>query len=133
MGVGITIENLFRLSRADIYYLGDRPEDLAFLLERCPGLGFCYDVGHANLEPAALGWPERLGAHLRAVHVHDNDGYTDLHAPPGDERVGSVDWAAVLAALQRAGYHGPLILEGGQRTLVEGRRYLEQRLFPQPT
>ncbi|MEW6522916.1 MAG: sugar phosphate isomerase/epimerase [Bacillota bacterium] len=123
LGVGVTVENLFRLPRADLYYLGERREDFAYLLGTCPGLGFCYDSGHANLEPSPLGWIESFAPSLVSAHLHDNDGHTDRHLPPGDRR-GTADWQAVMAALRAADYRGPFILEGVERTWTEGRAYL---------
>jgi sugar phosphate isomerase/epimerase len=123
LGVTITVENLFRLPRGDLYYLGERREDFAFLLRACPGLGFCYDSGHANLEPSPLAWLEEFGPFMVVAHLHDNDGHSDRHLPPGD-RNGTVDWPGVLAALDKANYRGPFILEGVERTWVEGKAHL---------
>lgn len=123
LGVIVTVENLFRLPRADLYYVGERREDFAYLLRACPGLGFCYDSGHANLEPSPLAWLQEFGSFLVGAHLHDNDGYSDRHLPPGD-RNGTVDWPGILAALEKANYRGPFILEGVERTWVEGKAHL---------
>jgi len=129
LGVAVTIENLFRLPRADLYYLGERREDFSYLLGNCPGLGFCYDSGHANLEPSPLAWVEEFAPFLVSAHLHDNDGHSDRHLPPGDGN-GSVDWPGLLAALGRANYRGPFILEGVERTWIEGKTYLVGLLDP---
>ena len=42
------------------------------------------------------------------VHVHDNDGKSDLHLGLGR---GTVNWPEVINALKEAGYRGPLVVE----------------------
>ena len=68
------------------------------------GIGLMLDVYHMNIEerdlPAAV---ERAGARIAAVQVCGND----RGAPGGD----GIDWPALLAALERAGYDGPLVIE----------------------
>lgn len=66
-----------------------------------PRLGLCLDVGHANtcvsrLAPQA--WIEPMAEHLLHVHLHNNCGDRDLHAPLGD---GTIPMDAVLDALLR--------------------------------
>ena len=84
---------------------------------RHPGLGICLDVGHAQVwahrdVPRAI---RECGPALRACHVHDNLGSSDVHLPVGD---GIVPWRAVLKAFAEVGYRGPLVVEswaGGGR------------------
>jgi D-psicose/D-tagatose/L-ribulose 3-epimerase len=68
------------------------------------GIGLMLDVYHMNIEerdlPAAV---ERAGARIAAVQVCGND----RGAPGGD----GIDWPPLLAALERAGYDGPLVIE----------------------
>jgi D-psicose/D-tagatose/L-ribulose 3-epimerase len=68
------------------------------------GIGLMLDVYHMNIEerdlPAAV---VRAGARIAAVQVCGND----RGAPGGD----GIDWPALLAALERAGYAGPLVIE----------------------
>jgi D-psicose/D-tagatose/L-ribulose 3-epimerase len=68
------------------------------------GIGLMLDVYHMNIEerdlPAAVG---RAGARIAAVQVCGND----RGAPGGD----GIDWPALLAALEQAGYDGPLVIE----------------------
>ncbi|MCX5859080.1 MAG: sugar phosphate isomerase/epimerase [Proteobacteria bacterium] len=57
-------------------------------------LGFCLDLGHANLEPGmnparAI---KRIGLRLANLHVSDNYGKTDEHNPPGQ---GNIAWKKV--------------------------------------
>ena len=59
------------------------------------------------------------------VHLHDNDGRSDLHLPPG---AGTIDWAAVVLALKDAGYDGTITLEVFSRDrdyVLLGKRKVE--------
>lgn len=80
-------------------------------------LGFCFDTGHANL----LGLDfERflttLGGMLKVLHIHDNDGVSDLHQIPFTfartrENQSSTDWDGFIRGLKNVGYHGTLSFE----------------------
>jgi L-ribulose-5-phosphate 3-epimerase len=81
----------------------------ALIDERAHGaLALCYDTGNA----AARGFDAAadvaiLGPHIGVVHIKDRRrGGSSVR--PGD---GDVDFPRFLAALERAGYTGPLILE----------------------
>ncbi|MCP5453792.1 MAG: sugar phosphate isomerase/epimerase [Spirochaetaceae bacterium] len=98
----------------------------AFLDGFPPEVGYVVDVGHANV----CGWRlesllPALGARLRAMHLHDNDGGSDAHAPLGR---GTVDWPAVMAAAARGGADPALVLEydigTDLRRLAEGKAFL---------
>ena len=77
--------------------------------------GFCYDVGHATL----LGKDQRrsinlLGKRLRALHIHDTDGRTDLHRQPYAYSRGSgyvTDWEGFLQGLRDVEFDGVLSFE----------------------
>lgn len=108
--------------------IGARVAELLRLVQLtdASNLGVCFDVAHAVVSTG--GWEAELHAalpHLRSVHVSDTDGPTDAHWPLGQ---GTVDWAAVVAALVAGGYDEGLVLEvaGGeeavQTSLAELRR-----------
>ena len=64
-----------------------------------PRLVCCWDVGHANTRVSALPpgeWIAPLAPWLRHVHIHNNDGDWDLHAPLGQ---GSIPMEHVLDTL----------------------------------
>lgn len=65
-----------------------------------PRLRLCLDVGHANTfvseVPPAV-WLERLSPYLSHVHLHNNLGGNDLHAPLPE---GSIDMEAFLTRLE---------------------------------
>ena len=97
-GIVICLENLTWLYR---------PEDFRYLLDAVdsPALGICLDTGHLNLvggDQAAF--IRAAGDRLRALHVADNEGKHDQHLMPYGR--GTVDIAAVTAALSEIGYSG---------------------------
>ncbi len=100
-GASVTAENTW-----------EDPEAMATVISQVEGLGFCLDLGHANLFTAQYRGPaflRRLGPQLRLVHVSDNlGGEKDLHLPVGQ---GSVPLAPVLGLLTSQGYAGPITLE----------------------
>lgn len=81
----------------------------------CPALGVTFDPSHFVMSGDDVGaaidaWAERI------VHVHLKDAFGRPGMPdedftfllPGE---GGVDWTAMLAALDRAGYAGPMSVE----------------------
>jgi sugar phosphate isomerase/epimerase len=89
---------------------GSRMSDLAELLETLerPELALAIDTGHGNLTSTAAMETRAAGRLLRTTHIHDNNGRSDTHDPPG---CGTIDWRAWIEALDAIGYTGPLILE----------------------
>jgi sugar phosphate isomerase/epimerase len=112
-GVTATIENMV---------------DEEFLLGRFPGevedthvdgLGFTFDVGHANTANAIDAFMRMPVDH---VHLHDDNGQTDEHLVLG---LGNINWSRVMRGLTR--YRGVFVLES--RTLnggVQSLRYLQR-------
>ena len=80
-------------------------------------LGFCFDTGHANLvgidfESFLVG----LGARLKVLHIHDNDGISDLHQIPFTftktrENRSSTDWEGFFRGIRKSGYQGTFSFE----------------------
>jgi sugar phosphate isomerase/epimerase len=93
-GCTIAVENIFE----------EEPSTLLTLIEACnhPRLRHCFDVGHWHLFHApAVGleeWFAALGAHIAEVHIHDNRGSRDDHAPVGE---GTIDFDLYFRLLQR--------------------------------
>lgn len=79
--------------------------------------GACFDVGHANILGKNLREETKmLGAHLKVLHIHDNDGVTDSHQLPysfSDVRSGqcTTDWSGFLMGLREIGFKGVLSFE----------------------
>lgn len=89
---------------------GDIAKLLAFIEEvGAPNLGICLDAGHCHLRglslPAAL---RACGSLLWELHVHDNSGSSDEHAPLGS---GNVAWRVFVDALREASYSGFVVFE----------------------
>lgn len=88
-------------------FLRDVPADMTLALENVmepspetlvsiaaqindPRLGLCLDVGHANTcvsETPPMDWIVPMAPWLRHVHLHNNQGDTDLHAPLGEGNI----------------------------------------------
>ena len=98
-------------------FLADKPADLELLLENVldddpcllpqtaaavddPRLGLCLDLGHAAVysRHAPAEWTEAFLPYLRHVHLHDNDGKTDLHLPLGQGVLELRPWLEALEA-----------------------------------
>lgn len=80
-------------------------------------LGFCFDTGHANI--VGLDFTRfltTLGSRLKVLHIHDNDGVSDLHQIPFTftrtrENLPSTDWEGFVRGLRGIGYDGVLSFE----------------------
>lgn len=55
-------------------------------LNKFDNIRFCFDTGHFNAFSSAplKEWLESLGTCIGEIHLHDNDGLTDEHAPVGE-------------------------------------------------
>ena len=73
-----------------------------------PQLKFCFDSGHANCYDTDTDFLSLYGGRLAALHLHDNDGKSDLHLAPFD---GTIDWPSVMKRITATGYAGALSLE----------------------
>jgi sugar phosphate isomerase/epimerase len=80
-------------------------------------LGFCFDTGHANL--VGLDFEDfitTLGGRLKVLHIHDNDGISDLHQIPYTftktrENTSSTDWEGFIRGLRAIDFDGVLSFE----------------------
>lgn len=106
-GVIIGIENVWNR------FLLSPLEAASFIDEvNSPYVGFYLDVGNVLAYGYPEDWIATLGGRICRIHAKDYDvskpgwdGFCGLGA-------GSVDWPAVVAALQAIGYDGPLTYEG---------------------
>ncbi|MDX2036019.1 MAG: sugar phosphate isomerase/epimerase family protein [Isosphaeraceae bacterium] len=89
---------------------GSRMTDLAAIVSELedPAIRLILDTGHAQLGDSLIEATAAAAPALAALHVHDNDGRTDSHLPPG---MGVIDWGTWIEELDRAGYTGPIMLE----------------------
>lgn len=124
MGITLCIENLYTSVAG---HLVEGPCcDVEKVIERLDKineiydaevLGFCFDVGHANI--VSLDFEDfitRLGLRLKVLHVHDNDGVADLHQIPFTftktrENKPSTDWNGFVRGLRNICYDGAISFE----------------------
>lgn len=80
-------------------------------------LGFCFDTGHANLVGIDFeSFITTLGNRLKVLHIHDNDGISDLHQIPftftrSRENKTSTDWEGFIKGLKRIHFNHVLSFE----------------------
>ncbi|MCK4590411.1 MAG: sugar phosphate isomerase/epimerase, partial [Candidatus Latescibacteria bacterium] len=99
-GVKIAVENTTGPDSASV---------LEGILAECSGdpVGFCYDIGHENVNGTCFQELERFGDRLLTVHLHDNWG-RDSHVLPYE---GDIDWDGFKKVFHSLGYSGDLLLE----------------------
>ncbi len=127
-----------------------RDVDLVMLLTDPFLVGLCADTGHLVLggsDPVEV--IRRHAGRISLLHWKDAAGPFDQDVPIDDDVFarhrpyfravgdGVVDWAAVGAELDRAGIHGPVLLEldaapDPVARLLDARRHLDAVLAPQP-
>ncbi len=113
-GVCISVENLFRYNVAEKKYdgvLSDPKEHLAFVESlESPWFNICVDVGHSNItgyNPVEVIRAMNKDV-LKAIHIHDNDSFSDSHMLP---YTGNINWNGVMDALHEIGYTGDFTFE----------------------
>ena len=125
-GVFLGLENIF--SRE----FQDRTLEAVEICDARGGLGICIDIGHAELvrdQPgeSAVTLIRDFGKALLHLHVHDIVPGRD-HLPLA---AGTIDYAAIAAALRQANFNGTATLEILSKSPVAdvqaGREYLAQR------
>lgn len=104
-GVEVLLENIpNELSSAErlLYFLGITHLDI----------GFCFDVGHANLRVGGVEKEfELMRDRIKSTHVHDNNGREDKHLFPTLASGGAVPWDRVMPLLRSREHQYPLLLE----------------------
>lgn len=93
-------------------YVDECPEMMAALCDAVadPRFTLCLDTGHAACNSArpVAEWIKTLGARIRHVHLHNNDGQWDRHWPPGR---GTLDMRAILRDLLELAAPETIVLE----------------------
>lgn len=80
-------------------------------------LGFCFDTGHANIVGIDFEkFVTTLGSRLKALHIHDNDGASDLHQIPFTftktrDNLPSSDWDGFIRGLKKIHFDKVLSFE----------------------
>ncbi len=121
MGVVINLENVYEKT----------PEMILTLLEELSSesLGFCLDVGHMNVYADAplSKWLDALGPYLREVHLHDNDGLSDAHAPIGS---GTAPFGELFTYLRDNGMKPVVTLEPHEEATLWRSLETLEKLWP---
>jgi len=76
----------------------DHPARLLEAFADIPQIAYCFDTGHCNAFSTASmeEWVDAIGHRIGEVHLHDNDGTTDAHAPIGDGTFPFYDFFNIL-------------------------------------
>jgi sugar phosphate isomerase/epimerase len=95
-------------------------------------LGYCFDIGHANLYPDGVESAfEIMKDRIRSTHLHDNDGNKDLHLFPLSDKGGTIDWKRAMRMLGGRGEQYPLLLELKEDTTIPNPIDAAARIFDQ--
>jgi len=120
IGTVIAVENIFEEEPGTLKALFEAVED--------PLLRHCFDVGHWNLfkKVGMEEWFEALGSRIAEVHIHDNCGTRDEHAPPG---AGAIDFELFFKLMERYAPEAAYTIEAHSREhLEQSLAALEQQL-----
>lgn len=107
----ISVENLFGWEEKATPVLSDPQEHKAFVKSlNSPWFNICIDVGHSAVtgyKPAEVisAMDNKV---LKALHIHDNDCFSDKHLLPYTD---SFNWHEIMTALSGIDYKGELTLE----------------------
>ena len=109
MGVGLAFENMADVDNKRRF--AATASDLCAVVDSYNSeyVGACWDFGHGNrVFTNQCEQIVKLGDRLKATHVDDNIGQTDLHTIP---MFGTVNWAEAVTALKNIGYEGDFNFE----------------------
>lgn len=105
-------------------------EDLLWFVDELNGehIAICLDTGHLNLtdDKDQARFVRVAGKHLKALHLHDNDGSGDQHLMPSAK--GQVDFQGLFSALNEIGYDELYNLEVPGEHYVHPAGYLPLKL-----
>ncbi|HUU58680.1 MAG TPA: sugar phosphate isomerase/epimerase family protein [Phycisphaerae bacterium] len=109
LGVTLAIENVWN------FFLTDPMAMKSFVDRfRSPRVGVYFDVGNCVINGYPEHWIEILGRRIRAVHFKSfrrSDGGGGMSGFTADLLDGDIHWKAVVAALKKIGYGGPVTAE----------------------
>lgn len=114
-GTNVAIENIFtkmwNSQKIPVITFGHQIEDIIKMIDsvNLDNVYACLDTGHANcsgINPSEA--VKKLGARLKVLHVHDNNGKGDQHLAPF---TGSIDWNEFMLALKSVDYKNSFSLE----------------------
>jgi len=109
IGVTIALENVWG------WFLADPVAMRTFVDQfRCDRVGVYLDVGNCLINGYPEHWIAMLGERVKAVHFKNfsrADCGGGLHGFGDDLLKGDVDWPAVVSALEKINYSGPITAE----------------------
>ncbi len=111
-GTALCTENLFSHDADGKIRPGfsSSAQDLTDITDAVPGLGVCFDSGHAVLTGQDWeGMIRAFGPQLKTLHLHGNNGNLDLHVSPFE--FSPIDWDRFAHILSEIGYEGTINLE----------------------
>lgn len=98
----IFMENMFDLT-PELYVAFGKA------VEHCPNIHLCLDVAHAFLSNTSIAdWITVSAPYVTHLHLNDNDGIADLHAPIG---AGSIDWRLFDTSLRSCSMTPSILIE----------------------
>ncbi len=110
--------HIFAHQRGVQILLENIPNDLSsaerlvsFLGQTHLELGFCLDVGHANMNEGVEQAFNTLQDRIHSTHLHDNDGKSDSHLFPFFSEGGTIQWQQTMSLLRSRANQYPLLLE----------------------
>lgn len=110
-GIKIAVENDFERRNGKILPVLNYPQEFSGFIEKLNSewIVGCIDIGHAAMfnDPAEF-ISKTNSALIKALHIHDNDLYEDLHLFP---MTGNMNWYGLCDALKKANYTGDFTLE----------------------
>ncbi len=74
-------------------------------------LYFVFDTGHAHIGAGVEHEFEIMQDRVRSLHIHDNDGASDLHLFPFSDKGGTIDWERAMHLIRAHPNQYPLLLE----------------------
>lgn len=74
-------------------------------------LYYVFDTGHANIGAGVEHEFEIMQDRIRSLHIHDNDGKSDLHLFPFLAESGTIDWEKTMELIRAHPDQYPLLLE----------------------
>jgi sugar phosphate isomerase/epimerase len=103
-GVKLAVENL------PPGYPGCEIDHIVGILEKVDSLslGVCFDTGHANMMKNTGEFIQTIGNSVINIHVHDNDGTSDMHLQPP---YGITDWRLFAESLRDVGFDDVITIE----------------------
>ncbi len=89
--------------------LGNKSEEILDLISAHPALRVCFDTNHLMGEDITE-FIHKVGDKIVTTHFSDFDFINERHWLPGE---GTVDWPALVGALEDVGYKGYILYELG--------------------